>query len=120
MIDVGELEDQASIINIGHNHELRRYMQMRVDHNEKSSWVHYPDKYKFFSLNFVLSDEFIVTERETYDLLSFAGDVGGALEFLRIFASALFLPFSALRMKALIANRLYHISTETTDLSKYI
>jgi hypothetical protein len=46
--------------------------------------MHYPDKYKFISLQIQVYDKVKVTNRETYHLLEFCGDIGGTLEFLFI------------------------------------
>ena len=81
--------------------------------NKKSAWIHYPDKFKFYSVHFLLDPTVRITERETYDFFAFASDVGGALEFLKTVFGLLILPFSSLRMKALLANRLFHISMDT-------
>ena len=48
-----------------------------------------------------------VTERETYTMLGFFGDIGGLYQFLSIFAAFMVRRFGELNMKVLVANKLY-------------
>ena len=57
-------------------------MQLTMGTNKPSSWVYYPDRYKFFSVAFVLSQDISNTDRTTYDILDMFSDVGGLLEIV--------------------------------------
>ena len=49
----------------------------------------------------------MTTQRETYSLFDLFGDVGGFLEFLRVFGKPFISFFSAAKLLSLVANRLY-------------
>jgi hypothetical protein len=55
---------------------------MEIKSNELTSWANYPDKYKFFSLDFYLNQDVRATDRSTYDLLDLVSDIGGILEVI--------------------------------------
>jgi hypothetical protein len=78
-----------------------------------SSWNTYPDHYKLFGIEIMLSPDIGRNDRETYDLLSYLGDLGGLVEILKILLGAFAFPFSGLRLQALLTNRLYHISQDS-------
>jgi len=75
-------------------------------------------KYKFFSYQIQVSDIVKVTNRETYSLLEFCGDIGGLFEFLFVFVGMFISGFGRINLKALIANRLY--SWENFDVRESI
>ena len=68
----------------------------------------------------MLSPDIGRNDRETYDLLSYLGDLGGLIEILRMLLRLFAVPFSTLRMQALLTNRLYHVSQDTRDIVEKI
>jgi len=106
IVRVNELDDETSYINYGQE-VSRKYMNFNMKPNEWSSNTQYPEKYKFFSVNWQLDQDIYKIERSTYDLLDLIGDVGGVLEFFLFAFKALCLPFQTMRLYALIANRVY-------------
>jgi hypothetical protein len=52
------------------------------------------------------------TNRNTYGLLDFLGDIGGLFEILKILSMVIVRKFPEIRLKALITSRLYHGSHE--------
>ena len=78
--------------------------------NEFSSWTDYPFKYKFMSIEFNLNLDITYTDRTAYDFLNWMGDIGGVLEILLLACNAIALPFSVIRIKALVSNRMFHLS----------
>ena len=95
-------------------------MKIKMENNQRSSWNIHPDKYKFFSAHMLLDPDVRTTERETYSFFDFVGDIGGLTEFLLMFFGYLAKPFSSMRIKALLTNRLHHVSQQTRNLSKSI
>ena len=91
-----------------------------MENNQKSSWNVYPDKYKFFSVHMLLDADIRTTERETYSFFAYVGDIGGLTEFLLMFFGYLAKPFSQMRIKALLTNRLYHVTQHTKNISQHI
>jgi hypothetical protein len=63
---------------------------------------------KFMGIELILSPDIASLDRETYDLLSYLGDLGGLVEMLKLLLGVLASQFSALRLKAILINRLYH------------
>jgi len=78
-----------------------------MNSNEMTSWVNYPEMYKFFSLHFELNQDIYKVDRVTYDSLDLIGDIGGVLGFLIFVLKASTTPFSVFRLYALIANRIF-------------
>jgi hypothetical protein len=91
-------------------------MYIEMEHNERSSWREYPEKYKIFSMNFQLSSDINYIERNTMDILTFLGDIGGLYGLGISVFGTLFVPFAQKRMDAILTNRLFHLSTKQQDL----
>ena len=108
-INVDTIEDETSVANLGQQNEYS-YMNFKMEQNELTSWKNYPDYYKFYSVHFSLNLDIRTTERKTYDLLDVFENTGGMIEFFWLFFTLLTMPFSMLRLKALITNRIYWIS----------
>ncbi len=62
------------------------------------------------SIHYLLDPDLDQTERETYGFLDFVGDIGGLIDFLIISFGFLAHPFASMRMKALLSNRLFHVT----------
>jgi hypothetical protein len=56
------------------------------------------------------------TERSTYGVLDFLGDIGGLAELLQIAVSWFLYKLSGMRLNALMINRLYHVSSTDSDM----
>ena len=50
------------------------------------------------------------TDRTSYDFLNLMGDLGGVGEFLVIVFKLCAAPFAIIRIKAIVTNRLFHLS----------
>lgn len=107
-MSVDELEDETDYFQLGQQH-TQQHMKMKMQSNQDSSWNVYPDRYKFISLHFLLDQDMRLTERQTYSFLAYASDMGGLKEFLLTFFGVFAYPFSTMRMKALLTNRLHHV-----------
>ena len=81
-----------------------------MEHNQHSSYTHYPWQYKFMSVEFELTMDVQYTDRTAYDFLNWMGDIGGVLEILLLACNAIAFPFSIIRIKTLISNRMFHLS----------
>ncbi len=51
------------------------------------------------------------TERATYGILDFLGDIGGLIEVLLMICGSLMFYLSGFKLDALMINRLYHVSS---------
>jgi hypothetical protein len=85
-------------------------MRLLVKNNKPSSMKHYPDNHKFFSMAFILNPDIIQIDRTSYDLLNLLADIGGLLEILSILLRMLALPFSRIRLKALLTSKVFIFS----------
>ena len=90
-------------------------MQFQIKSNEFSSWTTYPYQYKFMSFDFDLNMDIQHTDRTSYDVLNMMGDVGGVLGFLFTVFSFMASPFADLRIKAILTNRLFHMSPDNRE-----
>ena len=103
-------EDEANFVNLGQLKE-KNYMQFDWQPSGTSSWNDYPRQYKYMSIDFDLNMDIMHTDRATYDLLDMLGDVGGVMEILTTGFGLLASPFAILRIKAILTNRLFHLSS---------
>jgi hypothetical protein len=55
-------------------------------------------------------------DRQTYGFLMFLSDLGGLIDALKIILGFFVVPFSQLRLKALLTNRLYHVTNLAEDI----
>ena len=60
----------------------------------KSSWVDWPDHYKFFSFSLKIDPGLLYIERTTVTLFEFLGDVGGIIAVIEIVFAMLAEPFA--------------------------
>ena len=82
----------------------------KMEFSQFSSWVKYPDEYKFFSVHFELSQDILHFTRRTYDLMDFARDMGGINIVLVFLLRALSFIFARLRLQSLLTNRLFYLN----------
>ena len=84
-------------------------MWSQIQKNEFSSWVHYPEKYKFFSFHFTLNKDMRYSIRRTYTATQLASELGGVyIVIFRLFGIIVAI-FSRLRMYSLLTNRLFYL-----------
>jgi len=60
-----------------------------------------------------MSQDIRATDRATYGLFDYMGDVGGLIDLLRIILFWLLAPFSSQRLRGIITNRLFHSTNNT-------
>ena len=94
-----QLVDEIDILQIGQNTELDfySYEQAKSTYSTNDDWPTIKDnpngRYKFNSVWIEPSQDLVITERATYSILEWAGDVGGLFDGLcliaRIFVSPL-------------------------------
>jgi hypothetical protein len=52
------------------------------------------------------------TDRQTYGILDYLGDLGGLTEIMKIIIGLLIAPLAKMRLSAIMINRLYHVSDD--------
>ena len=106
------LVDETALLQIGFFDEVV-YNSLKFLPAKPSSWSKFPTedcpdcKYKFGSVNLFMSADQQVTERQTYNMLEFLGDVGGlfdALRYIGIISISSFVTFS---MRAKLLSSLF-------------
>jgi hypothetical protein len=70
----------------------------------------FPDYFAFLDMSFEIDEDLLVTERDTYGILDFIGDVGGLTEFLYIFVGLFAYKFSRFKVEAELTKNLSFIS----------
>jgi len=89
------------------NEEETEYATLHVNEFRTSQMKNYPNNYKFTGVIFDASSTREVTQRETYDLLLAAGDIGGVNEIIFLFMTFLVSGFSRVSLKSKLAKHLY-------------
>ena len=79
-----------------------------------SVWIDHPTKnefglYKFSSIEFNLDKRIGVVQRETYDLLSWLGDLGGLIDALKYAVQFLLAPYAAFSSKSTLLRSLFRM-----------
>jgi hypothetical protein len=64
------------------------------------------------SVDFDMNEHIQYTDRTSYDMLNMMGDVGGVLEILLVMGRLLSTSFASYKIKAILTNRLFHLSYE--------
>jgi hypothetical protein len=75
-----------------------------------SNRVDFPQNKTYVSFILMLSDKHKTTERSVYGLFDYLGDIGGLVEILKLIMGVFAFPLSKARIKAIISNRIYHIT----------
>ena len=83
---------------------------------QTSSFYKFPYEYKFLGFELSLNVDIETTERSTYGVLDFLGDIGGLAELLQLAVSWFLYKLSGMRLNALMINRLYHVSSTDLEL----
>ena len=65
--------------------------------------------YKFSSIEFNLDQRIGITQRETYDLLSWLGDIGGLIDALKYAVQFLLAPYAAFNAKSTLLKSLFRM-----------
>ena len=77
-----EPHHETTTFNYGWPNEVDFIVFNEPDKSYKTAWVHWPEKYKFISLQININDEQKILQRESKDWLAALGDVGGILSIL--------------------------------------
>jgi hypothetical protein len=85
-----------------------------------SSYNKFPNGYKYIGVEVLLNMDILSTERQTYGILDYLGDIGGLSELLQLTVGWFLFRLSAMRLNALMINRLYHISTGDKDMNNLV
>ena len=98
LVQANELQDETEYLQLGFETQTDFFT-----HNKEniyaSAWVEHPTRnstglYKFVSVEVNLSQQKLVIMRETYDVLSWLGDIGGLTDCLLIIAKFIIKPFT--------------------------
>ncbi len=57
-VSVNRVEDETFLFNVGQQH-VHEYLSLHMEQTESSYWVHYPEKYKFMSLDFDINQDIL-------------------------------------------------------------
>ena len=116
---VDTVEDETGYIQDGTEVE-RNFLHAELGVNQPSSWRSYPNHYKLIGVEFMVSSDINNIARETLDIFTFLGDIGGLLDLLILIFGYFLMPFAEKRMEALLTNRLFHLTGDKTELSKKV
>lgn len=92
-VEVNQIRDEVSLVSWGQSREYEFYTKDMKEPN-KSMFAKWPHKYKFTGIELQLSMDLVLTERSTYSLLEWLGDIGGLLDALKLIAAALINPLA--------------------------
>ena len=82
------------MLQLGFSEEIE-FFEYQTSSSLPSSWNRYPTeedpsrKYKFTSIEWNLSSDLKITNRETYSILDWLGDMGGLIDAFRLLGALL-------------------------------
>lgn len=75
----------------------------------------WPNNYKFTGIELMISLDLGITERSTYSLLEWFGDIGGLLDFLKLIATVMITPLAKLALRMELLTGLFRIFPSKSD-----
>ena len=105
------LQDETAFLQYGQETETMFYELERPTYHV-SAWtddlIEKPNgKYKFTSMEVNMKLKEKVTMRDTYDVLSFVGDIGGLVDGLMMLGSFLLSPYTSFKLRSYLLSHLY-------------
>lgn len=105
-----KLEDSVHFLQIGNKVDYEWY-SLTAGLPFISTWNQFPNRYKICGLQINISHDQTVTNRQTYDLLMFLGEVGGLNSILMLMGVLIIGWFSAFNSDSYLVSVLYMQST---------
>ena len=105
-LHLDEVEDESDYLQIGQFYE-ESIFHYTFGFPAASSWIYFPHKYKFISLELFFHFDKITFSREPYSLLEYFGDIGGLLDFLFLIGMALIAPLTIFKLQATLLEQLF-------------
>ena len=102
------LQDEVGFVKTG-KESVENFYTIDFIKPQPSSWTNYPSLYKFTGFELNLSFDENITQRETYDILEWMGDLGGLFEALQIIGYIIMAPITAFALSSHMANLLFLI-----------
>ena len=106
-----EMQDESTLLQLGYDEQTDLFSLNRVLPSI-SSWNVHPStsalgRYKFISVEVNMFQQILVINRETYDLLSWLGDVGGLTDAFLLICSFILAPFKKFNTSSFILQFLF-------------
>ena len=110
---IQELQDETDFVQYGQE-DSTEYNWINRIQPQSSAWLEHPTKnetglYKFSSIEFNLDNRIGVVQRETYDLLSWLGDIGGLIDALKYAVQFIMAPYAAFSAKSTLLKSLFRM-----------
>ena len=110
---LNELQDETEILQFGFEDE-DDFLEHRMDVPQPSAWNEHPSKnatglYKFSSIEFNLDLRVRIINRQTYDILSWLGDLGGLVDALYYVTQALMIPYTSYALRSSLLRMLFRL-----------
>ena len=108
-----KLSDETEYLNYGQESVSRTFTELQWANPQPSSWTAFPTEedpdalYKFFSIDLYVSLDSIVTERETYSLLEWLGDIGGLVDAFRYLGGFIVAPIASFSLQSELLHSIF-------------
>ena len=117
-IQFNELQDETEFLQYGQEDKVE-YLTFEKKSLHASSWVDHPSVnatglYKFVSVELNLDQQRLVIMRETYDILSWLGDVGGLTDCLLLIGKFILKPFTSYSLQTFLLSGLFRMQPLNT------
>ena len=107
------LEDETGYMQFGFG-QTTEYFTYSKNFPESSAWIDHPSKnatglYKFVGIEVNLNQQKLIMTRQTYDFLTYLGDIGGLTDALHLLGKFLISPFSSFSLQSVLLGSLFRL-----------
>ena len=106
------LEDEAQLLQFGFA-DVTEFIDYKISVPFGSSWINFPtaekpsDKFKYISVEFNMSADHNVINRQTYSILDWMGDMGGLVDAFFILGQLLISPVSSFALHSKLLSSMF-------------
>ena len=108
VVQMNQIQEEISLVQWGQQSEFE-YFSLKMKEPQKSMYADWPKNYKFTGIELMISLDLGVTERSTYSLLEFFGDIGGLLDFLKLIAAVMIGPVAKLALSMELLTGMFRV-----------
>lgn len=106
LVTMQEVEDEIHYFQFGQFDHFELF-DMKLDISHPSSWIDFPQRYKFTGVEILFDFNLEIVNRQTYDSLQLLGDVGGLQQGLSWIGIILVSWYSRLNYQGHLVSKLF-------------
>lgn len=113
-----QLQDETDYFQLGYD-STTDYLIYQIERTNPSSWTQHPTTnqtglYKFLSVEVAQHNKYLVQTRQTYDVSTYLGDIGGLASILFMIGQVLIKPYNSFGLQTFLLTRLFRLQPSST------